>query len=118
MSGYHQSPGPLFDARTPAVTTAYENLDAAFMDFHARNPVVYATLVRLARYAKGRGLRRIGIRMLYERMRWEITVETDTPNAAEPFKLNDHHTARYARLIMLREADLADLFEIREGGHL
>lgn len=85
-----------------------------FADFHRRNPQVYRILVRLAREAIGKGAQKLGLRMLWERLRWEINFSTDTPNDTEPFKLNDHLIARYARLIMAEEPDLAGIFETRE----
>jgi hypothetical protein len=86
-----------------------------FEDFHARNPVVYTTLVRLARRARDVGRGELGIACLWERMRWELFVETDTPGAGEPFKLNNNHRAFYAREIMQREPDLDGFFRLRES---
>ncbi len=85
--------------------------DARFREFHRNNPHVYDELVKLARRAKAAGRSRIGIRMLWERMRWEFTVET--VRAAEEPKLNDHYTSKYARLIMDSEPGLEAIFETR-----
>ena len=30
------------------------------------------------------------------------------------FKLNDHYHSRYARLVMAKEADLREMFDVRE----
>jgi hypothetical protein len=84
-------------------------LDRAFAEFHAANPRVYATLVRLARQAKARGRERCGIKMLWEVARWEIYLATSDPD----FKLNNNFHSRYARLVMEREPDLAGFFETR-----
>lgn len=81
-----------------------------FWEFYQANPQVYQTLVARARQAKARGFTKIGIRMLWEVMRWDLTVAV-TPNS--DFKLNDHYTSLYARWIMKNEPDLADCFEIR-----
>lgn len=85
-------------------------IEERFERFHADNPQVYHTLVRLARHVKERGRRRVGIRMLWERMRWELFLQTETND----FKLNDNYTSRYVRLIAEREPDLAELFETRK----
>lgn len=82
-----------------------------FFEFHGENPEVYNELVRLARRAVNRGKRRIGIRMLWEVMRWNLTIEVDQGD--DEFKLNDHYTSRYARMIMERNSDLAGFFELR-----
>lgn len=85
------------------------SLDARFAAFHAENPRVYALLVRFAREVKSRG-RVCGIRLLWERMRWELMVTT----VGDDFRLNNVFTSRYARLIMREEPDLAGFFETRE----
>lgn len=89
-----------------------KNYDEKFAEFHAANPQVYAELVRLARVAVSRGRVRIGVRMLWEVTRWNLTIQTNDPNSN--FKLNDHLHSRYARLIMKNEEDLKDVFELRE----
>lgn len=80
--------------------------------FHNQNPQVYFQLVRLAREAKARGRKKLGIRVLWERMRWYFNVEAYDPSQGE-FDLNNNYTAFYARWIMRHEADLKDFFEIR-----
>ncbi|AII28198.1 hypothetical protein VC74_gp72 [Mycobacterium phage Sparky] len=81
-----------------------------FEQFHAANPVVYVTLVRLAReWVRRTGRRKLGIKTLYERARWEIALATNDPD----YKLNNNYTAFYARLIMARCPDLHDMFDLR-----
>lgn len=86
-------------------------IQAAFEEFHAANPHVYDELVALARQARSRGHQKIGIELLFAVCRWERMMRT---TSGDGFKLNDHFTSRYARLIMAREDDLAGLFETRE----
>ena len=84
--------------------------DTAFDRFHADNPKVYETLVRLAREWVARfGGHKLGIATLYETARWQITLAT---NDAE-FRLNNNWRSYYARLIMAQEPDLAGLFDLR-----
>jgi hypothetical protein len=71
---------------------------------------VYDRLVKLARDLVARGHRKLGIGMLYEVVRWMQYMETTDTE----YKLNNNHRSRYAREIMLREADLADVFDVRE----
>lgn len=87
-----------------------ETIGDRFTRFHADNPKVYEALVRLARIAKSKGHKTVGMKMLFEVVRWEVYLETTDPN----FKLNNVFTSRYARLIMKQEKDLADFFETRE----
>lgn len=82
-------------------------------EFHAANPGVYKTLVFYARQAKGYGRGRIGIELLWNRMRWDYMVKTDHDG---DFKMNQNYKAWYARLIMQQEPDLEGIFETRRRG--
>jgi hypothetical protein len=85
--------------------------EARFAKFHADNPHIYQRLVSLARRAKAAGRRRLGIRVLWERMRWELEVETLRADGAP--KLNNNYTGKYVRLIQRLEPDLREFFETR-----
>lgn len=89
-----------------------EGIQAAFERFHAEHPEVYRMLVRFARQLKARGYEQAGIKLIWERMRWETMLGAD--RALEPFKLCNNHHSRYARLIMEREPDLSGFFRTRE----
>lgn len=88
--------------------------DLAFEQFHFENPKVYTELVVLARTAKQKGYNRIGIRMLWEVIRWNHMIQTNPDPEGTEFKLNDHYHSRYARLVMDKEPDLVGIFELRE----
>jgi predicted GNAT superfamily acetyltransferase len=100
--------------------SAYDNapdsrsLQARFEAFHRDNPHVYAELVKLARRARGRGVARIGIKMLWEVLRWQLQIETYHPDA-DSFRLNNNFHSLYARLLMDENPELRDLFETRES---
>ncbi|MFA6917207.1 MAG: hypothetical protein WC222_12505 [Parachlamydiales bacterium] len=85
------------------------DLNRRFAEFHLANPQVYTELVALAREASRRGRKRIGIKMIYEVVRWNRFIQTTD----DSFKLNNDYHSRYARLIMQREVDLAGIFETR-----
>ena len=81
-----------------------------FESFHDENPIVYVTLVRLAReWVRRTGRHKLGIGALTERARWEIAMSTNAPD----YKINNSFRAYYARLIMARCSDLADMFDLR-----
>ena len=88
-----------------------ETIQAAFERFNVDNPRVYRLLVGFARQLKARGYEHGGIKMLWERMRWEFALERDP---LEPFKLSNNYHSRYARRIMEQESDLAGFFRTRE----
>lgn len=85
-----------------------ESIQQQFLAYHERHPEVYRLLVTLARKACAKG-RKVGMKCLWERLRWEIWISRD-----DDFKLNNNYTSRYARLIMEREWDLRGYFETRE----
>lgn len=85
-------------------------IEQAFWRFHAENPDVYRELVVLARRAVAAGQTKLGIGMLFEVLRWERSLRT----GGDEFRLNNNYRSYYARLIMLREPDLAGIFETRK----
>jgi hypothetical protein len=82
--------------------------DERFAAFHRANPEVYDELRRLARDAKARGHRKLGVRMLWEVLRWN-----ELDRATREFKLDNNFHSRYARLLD-NEPDLGGLFDFRE----
>ena len=82
-----------------------------FREFHRDNPHVYEELVKLARQAKDAGKKKVGIKMLFEVVRWYAFI--DTTDKYSDFKLNNNYHSRYARLIMAKEEDLVDIFDTR-----
>ncbi|MDF9717378.1 hypothetical protein [Nocardioides sp. ChNu-99] len=76
--------------------------------FHATNPHVADALERLA----AQWLRhhdRVGIKALFERLRWESGIQT----AGDPYRLNNNYTAFYARLLIDRRPEWRDCFATR-----
>lgn len=68
-----------------------------FEKFDKENPFVYRTLVRLAFDAKDAGAKKLGVRTLWEVMRWHIFMQTRDPSG---LKLNDHYHSRYVRKLV------------------
>ena len=88
------------------------HVEEAFRRFHRENPHVYERLKRLAFKLKVRGVDRWGMKALYEILRYEEAVATNSPAAL--YRLNNNFTALYARMLMEREPDLEGFFEVRE----
>lgn len=93
------------------MTTADPNADKAFLDFHAANPMIYKVFVSFARQAKAAGAKALGAKAVWERMRWSFAVE-NAPGG-EGYVFNNNYVSRYARLAMMKEPDLAGMFETR-----
>lgn len=87
-------------------------IEEAFDRFHQANAWVYPTLVALARDLVASGRKRIGIKMLFEVLRWHYY--RSTTDEASDFKINNNYAPYYARLIMENEPDLAGVFSIRK----
>ena len=102
-----------FDSRPLVAPDKGLTREERFRQFHERNPQVYAWLVNAARQVKARG-RVVGMRLLIERLRWEIALSID--RAGDAWRINNDYAPRFARLIMAQEGDLAGFFETRERG--
>lgn len=70
---------------------------------------MYRKIVEMTREAMRRGKRRIGMKMLFEVIRWEHLVHT----RSDDFALNNNYTSRYVRLLKEDHPELADMFETR-----
>ena len=83
--------------------------DQRFWDFHKANPHVYSELVKLCQQAKEAGRKRIGIKMLFEVLRWNRFLKT----SQEEFKLNNNYHSRYVRIILQQHPEFKGMFELR-----
>ena len=104
---------PLFSMPEPQPITGvsrYGRQQDVFARFHEANPHVYEALKYVALWAVRNG-RKLGMKAIYERVRWEYNLQT----ADEPYRLNNNYTAHYARLLMEQEPELAGYFEIRKS---
>lgn len=90
-------------------------LEQQFELFHRLNPQVYERLHDIALQLRRRGRQKIGMKMLFEVLRWQHAMTTTDP--ASEFKLNNNYTAFYARLLMERDQRLAGMFETRAQRH-
>ena len=90
--------------------TRAEALDAEFEQFIRENPEVYRQFRLLAVKLKAKGINRYGAKSLWEVLRWQLAVKTNSPLSGP--RLNNNFTSRLARKLM-EEEDFADFFEIR-----
>jgi hypothetical protein len=81
-----------------------------FVAFHNGNPKVYEGIVEIAMQMQDRGVKKMGISLIFERLRWLHFIEV---NSDDGFKLSNDYRAEYARLIMTREPHLEGFFETR-----
>lgn len=101
---------PVLDLRQMVIPSQRRSsLDERFRDFHAANPHVYENLRLMALRLKRQGRSRIGIKMLFEVMRYEYLIHTE----GDSYRLNNSFTSRYARLLAENEPALRGIFETR-----
>ena len=89
---------------------ARSELEQQFERFHAENPHVYRLFCQFAFEVIRAGHRRFSARTIWERMRWELRVQTRRSGA---FKLNDHYPPYYARKFMKDHPNHRGLFATR-----
>ena len=90
----------------------HSQLEEKFLEFHAKHPEVYSALSRFAhqwRDRKGPDAR-LGIKMVIERVRWELALGARD----ESPRLNNNHSAFYARLLMAQEPALEGMFMLKK----
>jgi hypothetical protein len=106
---------PSFDdflrAREVDLRESGQTIEARFAAFHEAHPEVYAELAAACRNVMAAGRTHWSIDGAFEVVRYFRYIR---PDEAEAFRLNNSFRARYARLLMEREPDLAGLFEMRE----
>lgn len=103
----------LFDEQPMWIAQPETDLERRFVEFHRRNPRVYAALEKkcLALFDSGRT--RIGVAELVEDLRYEPSLKT----AGDTFKLNNSYRSFYARLLIYKHSKLASIIGVREQTH-
>ena len=86
-----------------------KNLEEEFLKFHAKNPRVLQEVLRYARMAKARGHKTFSLRNIFERIRWDVALETV---GRAPFKMPNNHCPYYARYVMQHYPEFKGFFEI------
>ena len=87
------------------------SLAERFAEFHAQNPHVADALERLAEQWLAAGNRKVGMKALVERLRWESGIRTE----GSAYRLNNSWPAFYARLLIQRRPEWADRIETRRA---
>ena len=91
---------------------AQSQLEEKFLEFHAKHPEVYSALSKFAhqwRDRKGPDAR-LGVKMVLERVRWELGLGARD----ESPRINNNHSAFYARLLMTQEPALEGMFFLKK----
>lgn len=103
----------LFDGDPPTVVecSVAGSIQERFENFHRANSWVFTAIERLVAQYAATGRERIGIRMIWEVIRWSYAMRTTDPTSE--FRTNDHYHSRYVRLLIERHPEWEHLFELR-----
>ena len=101
------------DVRTPIAQEKMPKVERDFRTFHRTNPHVLRSLIKLTSDLHEAGFNRIGMKMLFEVLRWQTMLET----RGDDFRLNNNYTAYYARLLMHRRPEFKGMFAVRWQDH-
>ena len=90
----------------------------SFTDFHEKNPWVYLRLVKHINDIRKAGFSKYSTRTLIAVLRFEWDLKTthqevQVDGERRSVKLNDHHTAYYARMAIEEYPNLWNFFELR-----
>ena len=90
-----------------------------FITFHKANPEVYDLFEKFTFQAIEAGMKKVGAKFIFERIRWEIAVSTVGSgycvSLKKDLKLNNNFTPWYARLFIARHRSYKGLFELRDS---
>lgn len=99
---------------SPIETPIYQpgmSIEERFEMFHDANPGVAADLEVMAASWFAAGNTKIGVKALYERLRWEAGIRT----VGDAYKLNNDFTRSYADLLIDRHPDWDGRIDRRES---
>jgi len=98
----------------PPLEAPGDRLEEAALEFHKRNPHVLQEIARVCLRLRRSGRTRWSIKAAFEVVRYNANVTTDH----RTYKLNNNHTAFYARWLMRDVAELKDFFVTRGEGRV
>ena len=81
-----------------------------FAAFHDAYPNVYVLFERFSLQLLMSGHKKIGAKMIMERVRWECATGS---NDETGYKINNNYIAHYARLFIKRNPEYKECFETR-----
>jgi hypothetical protein len=87
-----------------------EPKEVKFQKFHDLNPKVYELYKKFALQLINAGRKRIGSKMIIERIRWETSINTK----GEEYKINNDYTCFYSRMFTIEFPQHKDKFQFRE----
>ena len=94
-----------------AAVVTPKTIQEKFEEYDRNHPEVWDLFVEFALSARRRGRERYSARAIMQRIRWEREVEQE---AAEPFKISNLWSSRYARKLINSDPETwSGFFELR-----
>jgi len=88
-----------------------KSIEDSFWDFHRSNPHIYHLFAKYALYMiRSKGMKKISSKLIINRIRWEVYVETDTD---DDYRINDAFTPWFSRLFIKDFPEYKNIFEFR-----
>ena len=97
--------------RQPTLMDAPDKATLAFLDYHHKNPEVWALFRDICLRLYNAGVRHYGAKCLFEVLRFETIIR----GRDDAFKINNSYVSRYSRLLMAQDSRFVGFFEIRES---
>lgn len=98
----------------PALESPGDPLEQAALLFHQQNPHVLQEIAKVCMAVRAKGRTRWSIKAAFEVIRYNATITTN----GKTYKLNNNHTAFYARWLMRDLPPLAGFFVTRDTGRV
>jgi hypothetical protein len=95
----------------PKPSEMRDTIEERFRQFHFDNPDIYKHIVKLTLEQYRRGRERLGMKALWEQIRWHIAL--GTIRIKGEYKLNNNYTSRYVRMLIEQYPAYRGLFERR-----
>ena len=99
----------LFESDGETRTAKQWSIQERFCRFHSANPHIYQRLKTIALNLKSEGRKKYGVKALFEKLRWDSDVATDSRD----YKLSNDFTSLYARKLMQENKELEGFFNVR-----
>ena len=85
------------------------SIQSRFEKFDRENPQVYEKFKQYAGQLLCTGRKRIGAKLIFERIRWDYAIDTN----ARDFKINNIYPSRYVRKLIAEKPEFRGIFELR-----
>lgn len=86
------------------------SIQESFLAFHRDNPEIFALFHRFAEELRRAGRKRYSADAIIQRIRWHMAVEVVSE---DDFKINDHYSSRYARMLIDVYREFDGFFNLR-----